>query len=323
MGCGRRRRSAYRWSPCSPHLDVGDDGHAGPKINIGGLIDRQLGNAARGRSHDDGTGEVGVSLFLGGICLFELTGLDLPLRLQHGDLLLCRHQIGLCGIKSGLVLAQVGGGLLRLLLRAGAALEQRLGARILLLRESERGLRFAHLLLCLIDAGLLGVELRIEIGNCGVRLVDLGVRLGERGAKVTIVDARERRAGFHGLVVVDRDLRDRAVDLRADRDRAGIDERVVCRLVVSRIELPDQRARRASEQHYGGDGGGQGVLADPGQPGGRRGTLLLVRQLGFSSAFGMPLSAACNGRGVALRRPACRCRRRSLQGWIDDILISL
>lgn len=49
-----------------------------------------------------------------------------------------------------------------------------------------------------------------------------------------IVDTRERRAGFHDLVVVDGNLGDRAVDLRADRDRAGVDERVVCRLVATR-----------------------------------------------------------------------------------------
>ena len=46
-------------------------------------------------------------------------------------------------------------------------------ALVLLLREGQRGLRLDHLLVGLIDAGLLRGDLRVEIGDVGLRLVDL------------------------------------------------------------------------------------------------------------------------------------------------------
>src|SRR5262249_61926413 len=96
------------------------------------------------------------------------------LGLQDLDLLFGRDLVGLRGQQRRLLLAQVGGGLLRLLLGAGAAATQLLGALILLVRIGER-LRLVDLLLGRIDAGVLRGDLGVEIGDRRLRLSDLGV----------------------------------------------------------------------------------------------------------------------------------------------------
>ena len=55
----------------------------------------------------------------------------------------------------------------------------------------------------------------------------------------------ENRAGFHQLIVGDRNIDDRGGDLSADLHRAGIDERVIGRLIVPGIQPPgDNQAKR-------------------------------------------------------------------------------
>ena len=97
----------------------------------------------------------------------------MPLGLQHGKLLFRGDGVGLCGREAGLGLQEIGVVLLRLLDGDRAALDETSVALVLLLREGEYGLRLDYLLVGFIDAGLLGRDLRVDIGDVGLRLVDL------------------------------------------------------------------------------------------------------------------------------------------------------
>ena len=112
--------------------------------------------------------------------------------------------------------------MLRLLHGYRAFLHEVAVALLLLLREGKVGLRLRRLLVGLIDAGFLRGDLRVDIGDVGLGLIDLGL-------VVTVVDAHQHGAGFDHLVVGHRHVDDGAADLRADRDGAGVDERVVGR----------------------------------------------------------------------------------------------
>src|SRR5205823_2876053 len=110
-------------------------------LRIAALCRHELGDAAGYRRKDPGTAQIGVGLLLGGLRLLELTRRLLLLGPQHVDLFLPGNKVGLRAVQRGLLLPQVGGGLLRLLLGARAAPQQFLRARVLVLREGERRLR--------------------------------------------------------------------------------------------------------------------------------------------------------------------------------------
>ena len=107
---------------------------------------------------------------------------------------------------------------------------------LLLLREGERRLRLRCLLFGLIDAGLLGGDLCVDIGHVGLGLIDLRGRLIDLRPEVAIVEPHQDGAGFDELIVRHRNIDDGGADLRADRNRAGIDEGVVGRFITAGIE---------------------------------------------------------------------------------------
>jgi hypothetical protein len=104
------------------------------------------------------------------------------------------------------------------------------------------------LLFGLIDPRLLGLDLRVDIRDAALRLVDLGVRLVEGRPVVALVDAREHGTRLDQLIVDDRHVNDRAVDLGTDRDGARIDECIVGRLVLARIKPPGDPAHDRSDE---------------------------------------------------------------------------
>jgi hypothetical protein len=87
-----------------------------------------------------------------------------------------------------------------------------------------------------IDARLLGCDLRVDIGHIGLGLIDLRGCLIDLRPEVAIVEPHQDGAGFDKLIVRHRHIDDGGADLRADRDRAGIDEGVVGRFVAAGIE---------------------------------------------------------------------------------------
>ena len=93
--------------------------------------------------------------------------------MQHRKLLFGRDRVGLRRRVIGLRLEEIGCVLLRLLDGAGAGFDERRVALLLLLREGEGRLRLRRLLLGLIDARLLGGDLRVDIGHVGLGLIDL------------------------------------------------------------------------------------------------------------------------------------------------------
>ena len=97
----------------------------------------------------------------------------------------------------------------------------------MLFAECQRTLRLAHLLLRLVDASLLRVDLRVDVADLGLRLLDLRDRLIEGGAIVTIINWHQRCAGGDQLIVGHRNIDDGAIDLGADGNGASIDERVI------------------------------------------------------------------------------------------------
>ena len=115
-------------------------------------------------------------------------------------------------------------------------LDERRVALLLLLREGERRLRLRRLFVGLIDARLLGSDLCVDIGHVGLGLIDLRGCLIDLRPKVAIVEPHQDGAGFDQLIVRHRHIDDGGADLRADRDRAGIDEGVVGRFIAAGIE---------------------------------------------------------------------------------------
>ena len=79
----------------------------------------------------------------------------------------------------------------------------------------------------LIDTGLLRADLRFEIGDTRLRLLELGLSLVDRSAVVARIDAYQRCACRHQLIIGDGHVDNGASNLGADRHRAGIDKGVV------------------------------------------------------------------------------------------------
>ena len=139
--------------------------------------------------------------------------------------------------------------MLRLLDGAGAVFDQRRIALLLLLREGERRLRLRRLLFGLIDAGLLGGDLRIDIGHVGFGLIDLRDRLIDLCAVVAIIEPDQDRAGFDQLIVRHRHIDNGGAHLRADRYRAGVDKGVVGRFIAAGVEpIHHRRNNRGDDQ---------------------------------------------------------------------------
>ena len=136
----------------------------------------------------------------------------------------------------GLRLQQIGHVLLGLLDAAGAFLDERRVALLLLLREGERRLRLRRLFLGLIDAGLLGSDLCVDVGHVGRGLIDLCRGLIDLCAKVAVVEPHQHGARLDQLIVRHRHIDDGGADLCADRNGAGIDEGVVGRFITAGIE---------------------------------------------------------------------------------------
>ena len=105
-----------------------------------------------------------------------------------------------------------------------------------MLREGQRRLRLRCLLLCLIDAGSLGLYLRVDIGHGGLGLIDLRTRLIDLRPVVAVVEPHQHGAGIDQLIVRHRHINDGGADLGADRDCAGIDEGVVGRFITAGVE---------------------------------------------------------------------------------------
>ena len=208
--------------------------------------------ALPGSGRDEpGALEIVLGVLERGLHLRELGLRARPLRLQHRDLLLRGDEVRLGAGDRRLRLDQIRRGLLGRLLGAGTALDEVLGAAVLLLSESERRLGLHHLLRRLVDARLLRFDLGVEIGDRRVRLSNLGLGLGDRRLVIAGIDLHQKAAGLNQLVVGDRHPGDRADDLGAHTDIAGVDERVVRRFIIARLEPPDDTADERSDREDG------------------------------------------------------------------------
>ena len=127
---------------------------------------------------------------------------------------------------------------MRLFLSDRALLHERRVTLFLLLGESQRCLRFCRLLGGLIDARLLGGELRIDIGQTGFRLIHLRGGLIELRLVIAVVEPHQHGTGLDQLIVGHRHVDDGGVDLRTDRHRAGVDKGVVGRFISAGVEPP-------------------------------------------------------------------------------------
>ncbi len=156
--------------------------------------------------------------------------------------------------------------MLRLLDGDRAALQEPLVALVFLLRKGERGLRLHHLLVGLIDPCLLCADLRVDIGDISLRLVDLRFALIDLHLVVAFVERHQHGPGLDELVVRHRHVDHLCIDLRTDGDRAGVDEGVIGRYVSAGVNPPDhdsdkqQNANRNNRQHQ------RAMLAQTGEP---------------------------------------------------------
>ena len=135
-------------------------------------------------------------------------------------------------------------------------------------------MRLCDLFIGLIDLGLLGRNLRLEI-------VDIGLRLIALRDVIAIVEAGKLGAGLDFLVIGHRHVDDGGGDLGADLHRAGIDEGIVGRFVVPRMQ-PPQHDRQ--DDDGAGDDDGQNQAPPFAQLGEERG--LLFRRDGGGSWAG-------------------------------------
>ena len=181
-------------------------------------------DAAGDRRGNQCARQIGVGLLQRGARLLQLRLRHFTLRREDRKLLFGGARVGLRGRVVGLRLQAIGSVLLRLFDGAGAFLDQRRVAMLLLLREGERRLRLRRLFFGLIDAGLLGGDLCVDIGHVGLGLIDLRGRLIDLRPKIAVIEPHQDGAGVDELIVRHRHIDDGGADLRADRNRAGIDE---------------------------------------------------------------------------------------------------
>ena len=183
------------------------------------------------------------------------------MRLEHGKLLLNGDGVGLRRGERRLLLGQVRGGLLGALLGPGAGPHQVRVALVFLLREIKRTLRLRHLLAGLVDTRGLRVQLRIEICDIGLYLLDLGFGLFQLGLIDRIVEFGQHGARGDDLVVRHIQFADSPGNLRTDRDGPRVDKRIVCRFVLASMQPPEQ-AKDDGGKYAGNDGGNKpGTLA--------------------------------------------------------------
>jgi hypothetical protein len=60
----------------------------------------------------------------------------------------------------------------------------------------------------------------------------------KRAQPVAIIDSRENLTRFHGLIVGDENLSNKAADLRRHHDLVGLQEGIVCRLLEAAVRPP-------------------------------------------------------------------------------------
>jgi hypothetical protein len=130
------------------------------------------------------------------------------------------------------------------------------------LGEGERRLRLDHLLFRLIDAGFLGFDLSIQIGDRRVCSGHLGLGLLDRGLVVAGVDLHQQAAGLFKLVVGHGHLGDSADHLGAHAHIAGVDECIVGGFVIAGVQPPHEAACNQGNHDNGDRNGGIWV---PGQ----------------------------------------------------------
>jgi hypothetical protein len=98
-------------------------------------------------------------------------------------------------------------------------------------------------------------DLRIQIGDIGLRLIDLCVALVGLHLEVAGVEPHQHGAGLDELIVRHRHVDDLGIELRADGDGAGVDEGVVGRYIFAGVDPPhghaddDGDADRRDRQH--------------------------------------------------------------------------
>ena len=145
--------------------------------------------------------EVGLGLALHRERLVTTSHRLHALSLQNRKLHLGCLGIRLGGGECRLGLPQIGGRLLCALLCAGACLEQFLSTRVLVPGELESRLRLPYLLLRLLDAGILCIDLSIEVRNGRLGLCDLCLCLGKGRLIVARIDPHQNSVYIHDLVV--------------------------------------------------------------------------------------------------------------------------
>src|SRR5581483_3537844 len=155
------------------------------------------------------------------------------LAVEHLELLAGRDQCRLALLQLCVAGAHGRIGLLGTLDRAGAGLHQIVITGAFLLGEFLVGLSRLDLGRLLRDDRLLQLDLGIEVVHGGLRSRDIGMGLIQRGAEISVVDARQKLAGLDRLVVRHRDFGDVAGDLRRDDGGIGLHIGIVGRLEIA------------------------------------------------------------------------------------------
>src|SRR5262249_31073213 len=94
-------------------------------------------------------------------------------------------------------------------------------------RESQRRLRLHHLLMGLVNLGLLRFNLSGQIVDARLRLFDLGLGLIALGDVIAVVETNQFGPGVDELIVGDRYIDNRGGNLGADLYGAAIDKCII------------------------------------------------------------------------------------------------
>ena len=164
--------------------------------------------------------QVGPRLGRGGVGLGDL-------RVQHVQLLARGFQPCIGGDDSGAGLRVQCVGALRILTGAGGGLRQAAIAGSVRRGEVCLGRFLGEGALLLADGGLLQHVLRAQRVECRGARGDHSFRVVQGGAVVSVVQADQRLAGLHELVVGHQHLRDETADMRRNRGDVAADIGVV------------------------------------------------------------------------------------------------
>ena len=205
---------------------------------VGSLGCGELGHSPSEWRDDHSAREIGVGEIELRLRDRALRFSDLTLRRKYGELPLCLEERRLSRVEGGLLLDQVGVRLLRLLKGTRPLLEQRLSASVLVLRIAERCLRLGRLQRHLINRSLLFDGLGLGGGDRRLGLRDLRLALRLSRPKIAIVEADQRLARLHDLVVRHGNVNDRSGNLSADLARPCVNEGVVSVLEMPGVQPP-------------------------------------------------------------------------------------